>query len=68
LTSIGTCGGEELLISAHGAETVCLTITEPRFGSVARVRLEHHQAAALANALDQHLVDATDGIPAGSEG
>ena len=68
MTVIGTLGDERVIVSAHGEDAVCLTVTDPRFGRLATVRLDHHQAARLANALDRHLVDAAGGVPAPPEG
>lgn len=44
-------------VSACGAEYVLMEVTDPAFGRIARVRLDHSQAAQLANAIDDRLVD-----------
>jgi hypothetical protein len=62
MTAIPTTGDERITVSALGDETVSLHISDPAFGRLATVRLDHHQAAQLANALDRRLVDAAGGI------
>jgi hypothetical protein len=68
MPAIPTTGDERITVSALGDETVCLHISDPTFGRVATVRLDHRQAARLANALDRRLVDAAGGISTITDG
>jgi hypothetical protein len=62
MTAIRTTGDERITVSALGEETVCLHVSDSTFGRLATVRLDHSQAAQLANALDRRLVDAAAGL------
>ena len=48
---IDTITGEELLVAAHGHESVAISVRCRRFGTIAHVRLTHEQTGALASAL-----------------
>ena len=61
-------GGRPWTRSALGDEIVCLHISDPTFGRIATVRLDHHQAALLANPLDRRLVDAAGGMSTITDG
>jgi hypothetical protein len=67
MAKIETSGGEAIAVAAHGDDPVCIAVTDPCFGRIATVRLDHRQAAQLAAALDQRLVDAAGGVPATPE-
>jgi hypothetical protein len=67
MATIETMGGEEVRVCDSGAEALRLTVTDPRFGRIATVRLDHVQAARLASALDQRLIAAAGGSPVAPE-
>ena len=68
MATIPTAGDESIRVAAHGSAELHLIVDDPQFGRIASVRIDHHQAALLASALDRHLVDAAGGVPAGPEG
>ena len=68
MAAIPTTGDERITVSALGDEIVCLHISDPNFGRLASVRLDHQQAAQLANALDRRLVDAAGGMSTITDG
>ena len=51
LSKIDTMTGEHLLVAAHGHDIVTVSVSDPRFGRIAHVRLTHDQVATLAGAL-----------------
>jgi hypothetical protein len=53
MTSIETAGDEQILVARHGHEAVALVVTDPYFGRIATVRIDHAQAEELADALDR---------------
>lgn len=53
MTSIETSGDEQILVASHGHEAVALVVTDPYFGRIATVRIDHAQAEELADALDR---------------
>jgi hypothetical protein len=68
MAAIETNGAEQLTVCAHGPHDVCIAIDDPAFGRIATVRLDHRQAALLASAIDERLVDAAGGVPATPDG
>jgi hypothetical protein len=58
MTAVTTLGDEEVRVSDCGDDSLVVEITDPAFGRIARVRIDHTQAARLANALDERLVTA----------
>jgi hypothetical protein len=68
MAAIETIGPEQLTVCAQGHEAVSIAVDDPTFGRIATVRLDHRQAARLATALDQRLVDAAGGVPATPDG
>ena len=61
-------GGDPGPRSALGDEIVCLHISDPTFSRLATVRLDRHQAAQLANALDRRLVHSAGGMSTITDG
>ena len=53
MTSIETAGDEQILVTRHGHEALALVVTDPYFGRIAAVRIDHAQAEELADALDR---------------
>ena len=51
MEAIDTKGGEQVIVAAHGHDSVLLSVRCPRFGGISRVRLSHDQVASLAGAL-----------------
>ena len=64
MATISTTGDELIRVAAHGDAALSVLIDDPAFGRIATVRLDHQQAAQLASALDDLLVDAAGQIPA----
>jgi hypothetical protein len=55
--SIDSIGDERLLVSHHGHDALAISVTDPRFGGLATVRLSRDQAVELASALTGMLLD-----------
>ena len=56
MASIPTIDGGDVLVSSRGRDEVRLTVTDPMFGTIATIKLEHRHAAMLASAIDVQLV------------
>jgi hypothetical protein len=67
MATIETQGDESIAVGEHGDGVVRLTVSDPCFGRIAAVRLDHAQAARLASALDERLVAAAGGTPLAPE-
>ena len=57
MTPIETLTGERLHVNHHGHEALSLAVTDPRFGRVARVKMDHEAAVELAATLTGLLMD-----------
>ncbi len=51
MATIGTIGGENVIVAPHGHDAVAVSVRCPRFGGISHVRLTPEQAATLASAL-----------------
>lgn len=67
MASIPTSDGGDVLVSSRGRDEVRLTVTDPMFGTIATIKLQHRDAAMLASAIDVQLVAATSATQAPPE-
>ena len=50
-----TLASEQVLVSSHGHDAICLAVDDPVFGRISTVRLDPEQADAIAQALWAHV-------------